>query len=99
MFGQIIQFYAESRAVRHFTGAGLLIIAGGVLAAQLVATALDSAPSGLVGSFRPSDAAASREVARAPTPMRSVLDDEMSTGSLTSRAASVTLDPCTGARR
>jgi hypothetical protein len=95
MLGRIVDFMGTHRAVRDFAFTGALIICGGVLASHLLAAGIAGAP-GRIATLSHSLQGVSKVAPHEE--IRSVLDDDILTGSV-SRGRIVVLDPCTGEQK
>ncbi len=87
-----MDFFREHRAIRDFSVTGTMIVCGALVAGHLLANGLPaSAVSSIVASVRPHEPAIRQT-------MRSVLDDDIVTGSAKA-PQSIILDPCTGEQK
>jgi len=100
MIHRLIDLFQEHKAVRDFALTGSVIVLGGLAFAHLLATTLQKVPAEVAAfsvQVAPGQAAQGQGSSRSRQVIRSVLDDDLLTGS-TSRQT-IVLDPCTGEQK
>jgi hypothetical protein len=99
MLSRITNAFLEHRAIRHFTMAGFVIVMGGITGAHVIARAIETAPSQFSLGRQTVATLEKPATTRTYTTTRSVLDDDLVTGTTGGLRTPFVLDPCTGEQK